>query len=78
VLGSGNDKLTSLWAIDAEHAKRYVTRVLRATDGNVAEAARKVGMSANTLWRWVRQNPDLRAELDRIVDERRSGRGRSQ
>jgi len=63
---SHNTQLTALWSLDPARARRYVISVLEATSGNVTVAAKKLNISHRTMARWVADNPDIKAALERI------------
>lgn len=68
LLGSHNSKLTGLWEVDPAQATRIVSKAIVDNRGDVLAAAKAVGMSRATLWRWIKKYPALK----RAVDQGRS------
>jgi ApbE superfamily uncharacterized protein (UPF0280 family) len=70
LLGSKNPQLTAMMhgGIKSlvKQAKDQIIRTFEYFDGDVKASATKLAISRATLNRWIKENPDLRAALDRI------------
>jgi DNA-binding NtrC family response regulator len=78
---SGNPKLTALmrlYAADARdpeglRAYHWVVTRLKETGGNVAQAAEKLGVHRQSVYSWIWKHPELKAEWDQILQQRKEG-----
>lgn len=66
---SGNSDLSMQRMIDPAKAGVKIKQALKEASGNVTAAARKLGVSKMTLYRWVRATPGLEREVRKMREE---------
>jgi transcriptional regulator of acetoin/glycerol metabolism len=54
---------------NGEIANGEIVKAMRDARGNVAEAARALGLGRRTLFRWLTEDPELEKALKRIRKE---------
>ena len=55
---ASNPTLTARWQTEPDEVATEVLRALE--DATVEEAAEALGVGTRTLWRWLREKPELR------------------
>jgi transposase-like protein len=59
-----NPKLSDDFANNRDAALKAIIPAVRETKGNVAATARRLGISVDTLRRWMRREPKIQREFN--------------
>jgi len=67
---SGNSDLSMQRMIEPAKASVKIKQALKDARGNVTAAARELGVSKMTLYRWIQSTPGLEREVKKMRDEK--------
>lgn len=67
---SGNSDLSMQRMIDPAKAALKIKQALKEANGNATVAARKLGVSRMTLFRWIEANPKLKRDVKKMRDDK--------
>jgi ActR/RegA family two-component response regulator len=69
IFRSGNPELSVQMLGPWGQAHLRVKLALKESQGNIAEASRRLGVSERTLYRWMVAHPELQREAEKMRDE---------
>jgi hypothetical protein len=74
----GNISLSAQWVFDRKGARRDVVKAYTESRCNAEIAIKALGMSRATFYRWLKEDAQLAAALDRCSHEHREAKKRGE